>query len=469
MDKLIEQPRGISRMKKYWPWAAAAGLLLIALGWIIFGNHDSTLRVAADGLTVSEVVQAEFKDYVRLSGQVVPTQVVQLSPEEGGIVTERVAEEGAMVRRGDVIVRLRNSNLDLQILNAEAELAEKQNLLRNTQVAMQQDRLNNQLEQAQLAMDTERKLRSYRQQERLYAEKLVSRETFLQAEEDYRLAQRKQGLISQRLLQDSIYRSVQMDQMEDNLSNMRTNVVLVRERKNKLEVCAPIDGELGLLDVELGQSIAAGQKIGQINDLSDYKIEAQVDEHYIDRVRAGLMATGPSPRSPRGGEGRKANGKPLSISPRGGEGRKANSAITTSGQGVLPPTGGVREGPGEGPILLTLRKVYPEVRQGKFRIDFVFHGPRPENIRSGQTYYLNLELGQPEQAVLIPRGTFFQTTGGAWIFVLSRDGRTAYRRKIKIGRQNPQFYEVTEGLEPGERVITSGYEGFGDNERLEIK
>ena len=473
MDKLIEQPRGISRMKKYWPWAAAAGLLLIALGWIIFGNHDSTLRVAADGLTVSEVVQAEFKDYVRLSGQVVPIQVVQLSPEEGGIVTERVAEEGAMVRKGDVIVRLRNSNLDLQILNAEAELAEKQNLLRNTQVAMQQDRLNNQLEQAQLAMDTERKLRSYRQQERLYAEKLVSRETFLQAEEDYRLAQRKQGLISQRLRQDSIYRSVQMDQMEDNLSNMRTNVVLVRERKNKLEVCAPIDGELGLLDVELGQSIAAGQKIGQINDLSDYKIEAQVDEHYIDRVRAGLMATGPSPRSPRGGEGRKANGKPLSISPRGGEGRKANSAITTSGQGVLPPTGGVREGPGEGPgegpILLTVRKVYPEVRQGKFRIDFVFHGPRPENIRSGQTYYLNLELGQPEQAVLIPRGTFFQTTGGAWIFVLSRDGRTAYRRKIKIGRQNPQFYEVTEGLEPGERVITSGYEGFGDNERLEIK
>ncbi|MBQ6433296.1 MAG: efflux RND transporter periplasmic adaptor subunit [Bacteroidaceae bacterium] len=418
MDKLIEQPRGISRMKKYWPWAAAAGLLLIALGWIIFGNHDSTLRVAADGLTVSEVQQAEFKDYVRLSGQVVPIQVVQLSPEEGGIVTERVAEEGAMVRRGDVIVRLRNSNLDLQILNAEAELAEKQNLLRNTQVAMQQDRLNNQLEQAQLAMDTERKLRSYRQQERLYAEKLVSRETFLQAEEDYRLAQRKQGLISQRLLQDSIYRSVQMDQMEDNLSNMRTNVVLVRERKNKLEVCAPIDGELGLLDVELGQSIAAGQKIGQINDLSDYKIEAQVDEHYIDRVRAGLSAS------------LNRNGKDYSLA---------------------------------------VRKVYPEVRQGKFRTDFVFRSAKPENIRTGQTCYLNLELGQPEQAVLIPRGTFFQTTGGAWIFVLSRDGRIAYRRKIKIGRQNPQFYEVTEGLEPGERVITSGYEGFGDNERLEIK
>ena len=387
-------------------------------GWLLFGNHASTLRVAASDLTIADVRQAEFKDYVRLSGQVVPIQVVQLSPEEGGIVTERVAEEGTMVRKGDVIIRLRNSNLDLQILNAEAELAEKQNLLRNTQVAMQQDRLNNQLEQAQLAMDTERKLRTYRQNERLYNERLISRENYLQAEEDYHLAQRKQGLITQRLQQDSIYRSVQMDQMEDNLANMRTNVVLVRERKNKLEVRAPIDGELGLLDVELGQSVTSGQKIGQVNDLSDYKIEAQVDEHYIDRVRAGLSANF------------------------------------------------VR---GDANFSLTVRKVYPEVRQGKFRTDFIFRDERPANIRSGQTYYLNLELGQPEQAVLIPRGAFFQKTGGTWIYVLSRDGHTAFRRAIRIGRQNPQYYEVTEGLEPGERVITSGYEAFGDNERLEIK
>ena len=412
-------------MKKHWPWAAAAALLLVIVAWLILGNHASTLRVSAEDITISDVRLAEFKDYVRLSGQVVPIQVVQLSPEEGGIVTERVAEEGTMVRKGNVIIRLRNSGLDLQILNAEAELAEKQNLLRNTQVAMQQDRLNNQLEQAQLAMDTERKLRTFRQNERLYNEKLISREVYLQSEEDYRLAQRKQALIVQRLQQDSIYRSVQMDQMEDNLANMRTNVVLVRERKNKLEVRAPIDGELGLLDVELGQSVTAGQKIGQVNDLSDYKIEAQVDEHYIDRVRAGLTARGPLPSSSKG------------------------EAIN-----------------------LTLRKVYPEVRQGKFRVDFTIQPPaggRRGGLRSGQTYYLNLELGQPEQAVLIPRGAFFQKTGGTWIYVLSKDGRTAYRRTIRIGRQNPQYYEVTEGLEPGERVITSGYEAFGDNERLEMK
>ena len=416
MDKPITPPKGLQR--KHIPYLAAGMVIILIIAWLILGNHASTLRVSAEDITISDVRLAEFKDYVRLSGQVVPIQVVQLSPEEGGIVTERVAEEGTMVRKGDVIIRLRNSGLDLQILNAEAELAEKQNLLRNTQVSMQQDRLNNQLEQAQLAMDTERKLRTFRQNERLYNERLISREVYLQSEEDYRLAQRKQGLIVQRLQQDSIYRSVQMDQMEDNLANMRTNVVLVRERKNKLEVRAPIDGELGLLDVELGQSVTSGQKIGQVNDLSDYKIEAQVDEHYIDRVRAGLSANF------------------------------------------------VR---GDANFSLTVRKVYPEVRQGKFRTDFIFRDERPANIRSGQTYYLNLELGQPEQAVLIPRGAFFQKTGGTWIYVLSRDGHTAFRRTIRIGRQNPQYYEVTEGLEPGERVITSGYEAFGDNERLEIR
>ena len=417
MDRRIEKTR-MQRLMSRWPYAAGGALLLVVVGWIVFGSHAATLRVSRDELTVSEVQQAEFKDYVRTNGQVMPIQVVQISPEEGGIVVEKVAEEGSHVRKGDVIIRLSNSALDLQILNAEAELAEKQNLLRNTQVAMQQDRLNNQTEQAQLDMDTERKQRAYEQSQRLYEQKLISREEFIQSEEDYRLSAKKRRLVSQRLKQDSVYRTVQMDQMEDNLENMRRNVVLVRQRKDRLEVRSAIDGELGLLDVELGQSISPGQMIGQLNDLSDYKVQAEIDEHYIDRVRQGLAAT-----FQRGGK--------------------------TYG--------------------LQVRKVYPEVRQGKFRCDFVFRGERPENIRTGQTYYIDLELGQPEQAVLIPRGTFFQTTGGQWIFVLDKSGEKAYRRTIRIGRQNPQHYEVLEGLEPGERVVTSGYEAFKDNEVLVIK
>ena len=180
MDRVIEKTK-TQRLMKYWPYAAGGCLLLLILVWLIFGNHASTLRVNKDELTISEVQRAEFKDYVRTNGQVLPIQVVQISPEEGGIVMEKVVEEGTMVKKGEVIVRLSNSNLDLQILNAEAELAEKQNLLRNTQVAMQQDRLNNQTEQAQLDMDTQRKQRTFEQNERLYGERVCSKADSLQS------------------------------------------------------------------------------------------------------------------------------------------------------------------------------------------------------------------------------------------------------------------------------------------------
>lgn len=415
MDRQIEKK---SFLRRYAWYIAAAAALAALLVWIVLGTSANTTTVDASDITISDVTRGKFDDYVRLNGQVLPIQVVQISPEEGGIVREKVVEEGACVRKGDVILRLSNSNLDLQILNAEAELAEKQNLLRNTQVAMQQDRLNNRTEQATLDTDCDRKRRAYEQNARLYKERLISKEVYLQSREDYNLALRKQSLISQRLKQDSIYRHVQMAQMEDNLDNMRKNVLLVRDRKNKLEVRSAIDGELGLLDVELGQNIAAGQNIGQINDLSDFKVQAQIDEHYIDRVRPGLSAS-----------------------------------FSRDGKTYL----------------LRVRKVYPEVRNGTFRTDFVFVGERPAQMRSGQTFYVELALGKSQQATLIPRGTFFQTTGGNWIFVLDKSGRKAYRRNISIARQNPQYYEVTDGLEPGERVITSGYEAFKDNEVLVIK
>lgn len=416
MDRIIEKKRGIQR--KHFPYIGVAVLSVALIAWALLGGQGKSLKVEKQQQTISTVIQGEFKDYVRLNGQVVPIQVVQISPEEGGIVREKVVEEGSRVKKGDVILRLSNSSLDLQILNSEAELAEKQNLLRNTQVAMQQDLLTNQTEQASLDMDVRRKERSFLQNQRLYEEKLISKELYLQSKEDYELSRKKHQLITRRLAQDSLYRTVQMEQMEDNLDNMRKNVLMVRDRKNKLEVRSAIDGELGLLDVELGQSIAAGQKVGQINDLSAFKIEAQIDEHYIDRVKAGLVASF------------------------------------------------VREGK---VYQLKVRKVYPEVREGQFRTDFVFVDERPENIRSGQTYYLNLELGKSEQALLVPRGTFFQATGGNWIFVVDKEGDKAYRRNIRIGRQNPQFYEVIEGLEPSEQVITSGYEPFRDHEMLRLK
>ena len=416
MDKIIEKKKGIqvAFTKKALPYWLGA-LLVAFIVWLLVRDNSSTLRVNPETLFISEVQSGEFNDYIRISGQVQPMTTIQVSPQEGGIVQEIVIEEGSVVKAGDVILRLSNDNLDLQILNSEAELAEKENILRNTLIAMEQQRLNLRQESLQLEIEVKKLQRKYEQNKALYAEKLISREEYLLAKEDYELAAGRLELVTERAEQDSLYRSVQVGQMEESLRNMRLNMYMIRKRKDNLMIKSPIDGELGLLDVVLGQAIASGTKIGQINELGSYKIEAQIDEHYIDRVTAGLEATF----------------------------ERQNEAYDA-----------------------VIRKVYPEVRDGKFKADFKFSGEQPANIRTGQTYYLNLQLGQPEKAIIIPRGTFYQKTGGKWIYVVSPDGGKAVKREIRIGRQNPQFFEVLEGLEAGEKVIISGYDTFGDNDVL---
>ena len=419
MDKRIEKKKGFRTAftRKALPYWGGALFLILVL-WIVFRDNSSTLRVDGQTLTTGDVTQGEFNDYIRISGQVQPMTTIQISPLEGGVVEEIIREEGSQVKKGDEILRLSNENLDLQILNSEAELAEKENLLRNTMISMEQQKLSVKQERLQLQMEERRNKRAYEQMKALYEEKLIAREEWLKAEEDYLLTLDKLELVKNRELQDSLYRSVEIEQMQESLDNMKINMQMIRRRKDNLTIKAPIDGELGLLDAVLGQSIASGTRIGQINDLSSYKIEAQIDEHYIDRVTAGLEA----------------------IFERQNESFHA-----------------------------VIRKVYPEVREGKFKADFKFSGQQPDNIRTGQTYYMNLQLGLPEEAVLIPRGTFYQYTGGKWIYVLSPDGTKAMKREIKIGRQNPQYYEVEEGLQPGEKVIISNYETFKDNDVLILK
>lgn len=418
MDVKIEKPKGLKGIKPlYWVYILCGMIAITLILWLATSDIASTYKVERTGLNIADVKLQKFDDYVRIDGRIEPISTVHISPEEGGIVMEKVVEEGSQVRKGDVIIRLSNSNLDLQILNAEAELAEKQNILRNTQISMEQDRLNNRSEQVQLDLEVQRKLRAYQQKKKLFDEKLIAKEDYLQAKEDYEVALKRHSLINQRLNQDSIYRLAQMDQMEDNLANMQRNIQLIRKRKDQMNVVSPINGELGLLDVELGQSISAGQKIGQINDLTSYKVIGQIDEHYLDRIHKDLIAT-----SAR-------NDKDMNL---------------------------------------RLRKIFPEVKDGKFKVELVFNGKIPDNIRSGQTCYLSLQLGQPVDAVVIPKGTFYSATGGKWIFVVDLSGKKAYRRNIRLGRQNPEFYEVLEGLEPGERVITNGYESFGDASSLTI-
>jgi len=413
MDRKIEHKSKIR--KKHIPWIVGGAFILLVAIWLIFGEHRSSLRVDSRTVTIAEVKQGEFNDYVRVNGIVQPITTVQLTPLEGGIVQEIIIEEGTSVRKGDIIIRLSNPQLNIQILESEASLAEKENFLRNTRVQMEQEKLQLRRERLNLDMEMERKKRKYEQAKALYDEKLSSKEEYLQAKEDYELAKKTAELVIERQYQDSIFRALQVNNMEINLYSMQQNMKLVRQRVENLNITSPINGELGLLDAVLGQSVSSGQKMGQINDLSGFKIEAMIDEHYIDRVMRGLIGS-----FERGGERYE----------------------------------------------IQVAKVFPEVRGGQFRTWFTFTGTRPDNIRTGQTYYINLQLGQPAQGIIIPRGAFYQTTGGNWIYVL--EGDKAVRRPVKIGRQNPQFYEVLEGLTPGERVIVSSYEMYGNNEVLII-
>ena len=416
MDIKLEKKTGWRAVfsKKSLPYLF--GVLVVALiAWILLKENTTTLRVNMATVTVSNVEEGEFNDYVSLSGIVQPMTTMQLSPLESGVVERIVAEEGTMVKAGDIILEMSNKQLSMQILQSEADLAEKQNILRNTLISMEQERLSLRQEMLQLDLEVTRKQRTYKQNRELFNEKLVAREVYLQSKEDYELALSRRNLVRERQRQDSLYRTVQVAQLDENLRSMQLNMQLIRERVDNLKVKAPIDGELGMLNAVLGQTLSQGNAIGQINDLSAYKVTAMVDEHYIDRIVTGLTASFM---------------------------RQENNYD------------------------MLLRKVYPEVRDGKFRVDLTFSGELPDNIRTGQTYNLNLKLGQPVKTVYIPRGAFFQKTGGRWIYVVDETGKKAHRREIRIGRQNPQYYEVLEGLSKGEKVITSSYDNFGDNEVL---
>ena len=415
MDRPIEKKKGIKRKHIY--LAIGIGLLLLIVYKAFFTGNLSTYRIDADKVTIATVEDGIFNNYITVTGTVAPGATIFLDAREGGRVEEKVVEEGTMVKKGDVILRLSNPDLNLSILNSEAQLAEKSNFLRNTLVTMEQERIQIKRELLNLEFDIKRKKRVFEQNKTLYADKLVPKDDFLNSKEDYEFAKRSYELYLERQKQDSVYRSIQVKQMNSNLHNMELNLQLVRQRKENLNVKAPVDGQLSSLDVEIGQSVPKGGRIGQINVLTSFKVVAQIDEHYIDKVRTGLTAT------------LDRQGKTFDL---------------------------------------RIRKVFPEVRNGRFTVEMVFKGEKPANMHTGQTYYIRLQLGNPQKALLLPRGSFFQQTGGQWIFVLSDDGKYALKRNIKIGRQNPKYYELIEGLKPGEKVIVSDYSNFGDNQRLEL-
>ena len=413
MDRQIIDKRWIK--PKHYKYIALGLFGLVIVLFLIFRDNTSTMRVSRDTLTVSEVFHGAFQDYIRITGIVEPISIVYLDAVEGGIVEEILIREGSMVEKDDIILQLSNTSLSLNILNSEAQIAEKSNFLRETQINMEQQKLALQREIFRLEHDRVQKKRTYEQNKDLYEKELISREEFLQSKEDYELILRLRDISHERQIQDSIFRASQIKIMRQNLDNMDKNMELIYQRQDNLNVRAPVVGQLGYLNVELGQSVSPGYRIGQVNVLTSYKITAEIDEHYIDRVRMGLNAHFE---------------------------RQTDT------------------------FELVVSKVYPDVRDGRFKVDMEFTGEMPENIRTGQSYHISLQLGETEQATQIARGGFYQSTGGQWIFVLAEDGQSAMRRPISVGKQNPRHYEVLEGLEPGEKVITSSYDTYGRNERL---
>jgi HlyD family secretion protein len=416
MDKPIPKKKGLQ--KKHIIWIAGGILIIVLFYMAFFTNRTSTYRVEKDKLIIETVTRDQFNDYITVTGTVEPITTIFLDAQEGGRVEEKLIEEGALVKKGDVILRLSNPDLYLNILNSEAQLAEKEDFLRNTQITLEQERLTIKRELINLKYEIERKQRTFGQNENLMKDNLISREEYIRSKEDLDMAIQSRNLFMERGRTDSIFRSANIETMKNDLLNMRRNLALVKSRVENLNVTAPVDGELGLLNVEIGQSINRGENMGQINVLTSYKVSAQIDEHYIDRVRAQLTAT-------------------------------------------LDRQGSKFD--------LTVRRVFPEVRNGSFKIDMVFRDSMPDNIRTGQTYYISLQLGQPKESILVPIGGFFQETGGQWIYVLDPTESFATKRSISIGRKNPKYYEVLDGLQPGEKVIISGYETFGKNEKLVFK
>jgi HlyD family secretion protein len=416
MDIQLEKKKGLR--PKHYGYIALGALLLFTAYQLLFASSVSTFRTEKDKLSIAEVTQGKFDDYITINGFVAPITTIFMDAYEGGRVEEKLIEEGAMVKKGDIILKLDNIFLYEQILQSESSLALKQNDLRSTKLTFDSRQVEGRRSLATASTELQRLKRNFEQNQTLFQEELISKEEYQLSKENYELSQKQYEIVKVQTENDDELRNNSLPVLEADLNRMQKTLGMVYQRLDHLNVRAPADGQLGFLDAEIGQNISQGQRIGQINVLTDFKIEADIDEHYIDRVQRDLTA-------------------------------------------ILERTG--KEYP------LRLRKVYPEVRNGKFKVDLVFTEDKPETIRTGQSYNIKLQLGESSDALLLPKGSFFQSTGGQWIFVVGNGGDEAIRRNIRIGKQNSRFYEVLEGLQDGENVITSNYDSFGEAERIVLK
>jgi HlyD family secretion protein len=409
--------------KKKWPpkrialFAGSALFIAFVIYIFVFGMSKSSLNVKAERLTVSEVIRGPFQEYIPVMGNVLP-YYHYLTADEGGTVEEIFLEAGSKLKEGDPIIRLGNTNLMINLMWREAELFQQVNNLRSTRLQMEQYRLSLSQQLAQVDNNLQQQKRVYERYKELIKDDLISQHEFELAKDQYDYLVKNRELTIESQAKDLEFRQRQVEALETQVKRMTENMNIIRERQDNLTIKAPVAGYLTSLDAEIGQTKQPGEEFGTIDTLEGYRIRAGIDEHYIARVEIG-----------RNGE--------FEFS-----GKTYNLIVT---------------------------KKYPEVRDGRFEVDMEFEEEEPDGITAGQTYHIRLELGDIAEAVLLARGGFSQTTGGNWAYVLDGSGGVALKRRIRLGRQNPEYFEVLEGLEPGEKVITSSYESFGNMERLVLK
>lgn len=415
MDRKIE--------KKKWPLKrvlvfGAAGLFVLIVAYaLLFGDTSASLNVETKKITVSTVERGPFQELIPVSGTVLPIKSVYMDAMDGGRIDQIFVEEGAMVKQGDSILRMTNTNLQMELMFREADLFEQMNNLRAVRLAIEQNRLNLREQMAEIDYQNGLQTRNYDRAKALHEKNVISLDEFERTRDDYEYWKTRKVLVTESQRQDSIMRDMQVQQLELSIQRMQQNFKIVRENYENLVQRAPISGQLSQLNAEIGELKSPGERLGQVDVLDGYKVRAAIDEFYISRI-----------------------------------------AIGQAGESEIS---GVKS-------KLIVSRVFPEVRDGRFEIDLQFEGAAPAGIRRGQTIQVRLALGELSEAVMIARGGFYQTTGGNWIYVVNESGDIARKRKIRLGRQNPRMYEVLEGLEPGEQVITSSYDSFGDFEKLNL-
>ncbi len=416
MDRVIE--------KKYWSRkriltiAGIAGVILLIGASYYFTSGKSRLNVDTERITISDITKGPFQEFIPVNGIVLPLTTIYLDAIEGGRVEEKYVDDGAVMTKGQPILRLSNTDLQLGLVTQQTNVY---NLLTQMQIsknAAQQNTVSKLNQMTDVESQLKEAERIYKLDKHLYEEKAIGSQEYQKALNDYNYLQQKKKLTDQILRQDSTSNQQQVTQARQSFEGSQNALNVMRQKVGDLIVRAPINGQLTSLDAEIGQSKNKGERLGQIDVLSGYKVRVDVDEHYISRIFIGLK----------------------------GDFDFDNKTYK-----------------------LTIKKVYTQVTNGRFQVDMEFVGDVPQGIRRGQTLQIRLALSDETQAILLPKGGFYQQTGGNWIFRVSENGKTAYKTDIQLGRQNPDYYEVLQGLKPGDKVVTSSYENYGDMQELVLK